>query len=134
MKVFKSKIDTWLIVLSLVSIAVAFVILIQTPVESSGIGLMPVLAIVVFVVVLPVWIFTGTKYVVNDGMLLIRSGPFRWTIAIKDISGVNETRNPISSPALSLNRLKITYSGGKSVLVSPIDISGFRKAIGHPER
>jgi hypothetical protein len=43
---------------------------------------------------------------------------------------VEETRNPLSSPALSLDRLKITYGNGKRIMISPADKIGFLKAIG----
>ncbi|MFQ5610075.1 MAG: PH domain-containing protein [Woeseiaceae bacterium] len=41
------------------------------------------------------------------------------------------TRNPLSSPALSLDRLKITYGPkNRKVLVSPADKESFVQALG----
>lgn len=37
------------------------------------------------------------------------------------IKNISETRNPISSPALSLDRLEIVYNRFDSVLISPAD-------------
>jgi hypothetical protein len=62
--------------------------------------------------------------------LLIRCGPFRWTVPIDSITAVEETRNPLSSPALSLDRLRIRYGKQRQVMVSPADKAGFMKAIG----
>jgi hypothetical protein len=42
---------------------------------------------------------------------------------------VESTRNPASSPALSLDRLLIRYGGGSEIMVSPADKAGFMAAI-----
>src|SRR5262245_58018422 len=47
----------------------------------------------------------GTAYTVEEHTLHIASGPFRWTIAIDEIQAITPTRNPLSSPACSLDRL-----------------------------
>ena len=79
---------------------------------------------------LPVWLLLSTYYLVDAGNLMIRSGPFRWSISISEIKSVEPSRSLLSSPALSLNRLEIQYGRGKTVLVSPKDVEGFRNAIG----
>ena len=83
----------------------------------------------VFGVALILSVLMGTKYTVADGEIRIISGPFRWTIRVADILDIQDSRNLLSSPALSLDRLKITYGHGKFVLVSPADKDGFLKAI-----
>lgn len=132
MKTFKSKIDIWIVVLLVISIAVPLVMLILYGSNSKELGSGAVLMIFALVIALPLWLFTSTKYVVNDDSLRIQSGPFRWNIPVKDITSVSETRNPISSPALSLDRLKLQYGEGKSILVSPREKFEFLEAIGHP--
>jgi hypothetical protein len=52
-------------------------------------------------------------------MLRIRCGPISWRIAIREITAVDQTRNPISSPAMSLDRLRIEYGAGNAVMISP---------------
>ena len=79
---------------------------------------------------LPLWLLYTTQYVVKDEVLKMQSGPFKWTIPITSISQVVETTNPLSSPALSLRRLKITYGESKTIMVSPKDREGFHEAIG----
>lgn len=133
MRTFKSKIDTWLLAILIISISIPVVVLVQTASQANELSLGLMFMILVFIVALPVWLFVSTKYVVKDETLLIRSGPFKWNIPIKEITGVTETRNPISSPALSLDRLALNYGKQKSVLVSPKEKSKFREAIGHPE-
>ena len=79
--------------------------------------------------VLPVWVFVDTRYVIGEGMLLIRSGPFRWRIPLNQIRQIVPARNALSSPALSLDRLRIEYDAGRSRMVSPLDQQGFLAAI-----
>ena len=53
---------------------------------------------------------------------------FRWKININDITQIEPTHNPLSSPALSLDRLKIYYrKDGRvaTVMISPKDKEGF---------
>lgn len=75
--------------------------------------------------VLPLWILGGTKYTISAPMLIVQSGPFRWQIPIAEITRIEPTRNPLSSPALSLDRLRITYGRSKACMVSPRDKDAF---------
>lgn len=70
------------------------------------------------------WILYGTGYVFESDHLLVRSGPFRWRIPFSEISFVEPSANPLSSPACSLDRLLIQY-GPRQILVSPADRLGF---------
>lgn len=67
-----------------------------------------------------VWTFTRTFYVLTAADLLIRSGPFRWSIPLAHVRLVLPTRNPLSSPALSLDRLAIRHASG-TIMISPED-------------
>ena len=71
-----------------------------------------------------------TYYQVDGNNLRIVSGPFHWNVPIDQISSVERTRNPLSSPALSLDRLRIRYAGKKSIMISPADRQRFMKALG----
>ena len=94
----------------------------------------PVRVLVVVILVLVTFllfsVFRNTYYEVTNTDLRVVSGPFRWTIPLSDITDVQPTRNPLSSPALSLDRLKVSYGKRKFVLVSPADKDGFIRAIG----
>ena len=127
---FVSKVDGWIIPLFVVAIAgmlFAFVAVItgDTPMWArigfSGVS-------VVFCAVL-FSILKSTFYVVENGELRIFSGPFRWKVAVADIVDIKPTRNPLSSPALSFDRLKVSYGTHRFVLVSPADKDGFIRAI-----
>jgi hypothetical protein len=99
---------------------------------AEGVNTIDTLALgfaVVVGVVLPAWMLLATDYRVERDDCRVRSGPFRWTIPVSEIQSVRPTRNPRSSPALSLDRLEITYGGGRRLLVSPLDKDGFLSAI-----
>jgi hypothetical protein len=86
--------------------------------------LMAVLLIFVAAVIL--WTLYGTRYTLTESTLIVQSGPFRWLIDLEAITEVFPTRNPLSSPACSLDRLHIRY--GKSrlgMMISPQDRAGF---------
>ena len=76
------------------------------------------------------WLLLTTKYTVTQNTLLVQSGPFRWRIAKSEITQIVPSKSMLSSPALSLDRLRIDYAAGrKSVLISPKDQEGFLKAV-----
>ena len=128
-KVFPSKIDRWL---SGVMVGAAvFSVLVSLPVLAvpDPRAWLLVLVILLPIVVLPWWLFRSTKYTVGAEELLIRSGPFRWRVPIAKIESITPTNNPLSSPALSLDRLEIKYGPRKSIMVSPLDKVGFVEAL-----
>jgi len=54
----------------------------------------------------------------------------RWRIPAREITRITPTRSLTSSPALSLDRLRIEYDGGRqAVLVSPVDQDAFIAAV-----
>ncbi|NNF66614.1 MAG: PH domain-containing protein [Gammaproteobacteria bacterium] len=117
-KKFKSICDKWVPVLFIAVIIGTALAIWQTVNEA---GQLPPLMLLVSgaSIVLILWIYFATYYVIADQTLRIYHGPFRWKIALSQIESIDETRSPIASPALSLNRLRITYAGGKHVMVSP---------------
>lgn len=127
---FQSKIDSWLLVLLIIAIAgqVAAIVAVVAS-SSSGFETAIVIAITVPGISLIVSILLRTHYTIFDGELRIVSGPFFWTISISDITDIVPSKNILSSPALSLDRLKITYGSNKKVLISPEDTDGFLRAI-----
>lgn len=67
------------------------------------------------------------RYGLDDTHLYVRFGLCRPRIPLADISEVYPTRNPLSSPALSLDRLPVQYGQGffKAVMISPANRNGF---------
>ena len=132
-KKYKSERDTLLVVAGFGAVVVTVVGLL--PLFSSHVDsvIMHVTAgILVLTVTLVLWVYLRTYYVVGAGVLTVRSGPFRWHIRLEQIHRVSPTRLPMSSPALSLNRLRIDYGKGKSILLSPERREDFRRDLGVP--
>ena len=131
-KRFKSKVDRWILILILVVIIVQVVAITAAVKEAGEPGMITSLILAMIgVVALMVWLLLGTHYTVDRGYVRIVSGPFRWKVAIDDITSVSRTRNPLSSPALSLDRLSIRYGKRRRIMISPADQAGFLEAIGH---
>ena len=116
---FASKIDGWLLVVLLGS-ALACLFAASSIMMSRMAGPWWIAGLIVLIgCVLPVWLLVATNYVLTDTTLDIRSGPFKWRVSIADVTNVTPTRNPISSPALSLDRIRVDYGDGRSIIVSP---------------
>lgn len=124
--VHRSKVDNWLVVVLLiamaVSLAASLLVLATTPI---GTGVWIAVPTVAFGAGLPLWLLLATEYALDGRYLRVRSGPMKWTIALADIERISATRNPLSSPALSLDRLRIDYGKGRFLMISPRDRQAF---------
>lgn len=120
-QVYPSKIDRWLGIVLLgaaLACVIAFVFALRTG------GIMAILATLPALIIgagLPVWLMTSTNYTLSDTTLLVKSGPFKWQVPIEQITSIKPTSNPLSSPALSLDRLRIDYGRDRSIMISPKD-------------
>ena len=116
-KWFPSKVDWWLGLLLVVAPAVSLIATLTAPESERLAGLLGtgLLAAVYLGLVFPM------SYGLTDSELIVRHGLVRQRIKLADITEVTPTRSPLSSPALSLDRLRITFGSGffKSVLISP---------------
>jgi Bacterial PH domain len=121
---FRSKIDGWLAAL-LVGAAIIQIVVAIWIVRLGIPGCWAIAAILMAVVGLILWMLFQTVYRLGDDMLRIRCGPFSIQIPLASITAVTATRNPLSSPALSLDRLMITYGRGQSCMISPHDKAAF---------
>ncbi|SEO31477.1 PH domain-containing protein [Acinetobacter sp. yr461] len=129
---FRSKIDWWLLLIFIVITANIIMKIYEANHHYSLASNFPhliIYSLIIFIIWLPIF---NTYYVVENDTLIIKSLVFRWKINIKDITQIQPTHNPLSSPALSLDRLKIYYmKNGEviSVMISPKDKEGFFQAI-----
>jgi|SRR5215510_9682371 len=119
---YRSKRDTWLIVVITTSVLVTvsagtILILFGEPIWQRVIGIVIMIASLI-----PILLTTPVSYTIDGSSLLIRSGYKHWTIPLQNILAVRSSRDWIASPALSVNRLAIEYRdwGGNSfILISP---------------
>lgn len=127
--VFRSKLDLWLVAL-VVGIPV---LILEFMFEDIGVddrsADLIAIAIVIVVLAFFAWLYFTTRYTITAQALIVNAGPFSWVVPLREISSIEPTRNPASSPALSLDRLLIRYGGGSELIVSPADKVGFITAI-----
>jgi len=130
MEVFKSKIDKWILICFALSL-LACLLGTSVMIKVGGTANYVIAAVILIIGAgFPAWILASTKYLVVDGDLKIISGPFSWNIPIQSITSIQETQTAITSPALSFDRLEITYGEGKAILVSPEDKATFIRKLG----
>ena len=131
---FKAKVDWWLHVL-FAGFVIANIWAVATAVMGVAGGniLTFVLTPLNIFLIIPIWI--NTYYLFEENELLVKCGLIKYAkIDCSLITSVAGTRNPISSPAPSLDRLEICYkvkSGSFSdkIIISPRDKQGFIEQI-----
>jgi len=129
--VFQSKVDNWLLVLVLTAPVLTVLACLRTLTTGGDAGAwLALLPLLLLGFALPLWMLRSTDYRVEGDTCHVRCGPFRWKLPLSSIESVRETRNPLSSPALSLDRLEIRCRNGRRLIVSPRDKDGFTRALG----
>jgi hypothetical protein len=124
-KSFPSKIDSWLLIVFAVS-ALACLIGASLMLAQGVVGGLMVAPLMLSIGIgLPTWLLLTTDYRFEGKTLIVRGGPFRWRIRVHEINTVRPTHNSLSSPALSLDRLRIEYGDGKALMISPRDADTF---------
>ena len=124
---FVSKRDAWLVAVLWLASLVDFGIAAWL---ASGPGGAPawLAPLLVAVGVFQVDALYRTHYTLDGDTLLIRASFFRWRVPLAAIESIEPTRNPLSSPACSLDRLLIRY-GKNRIMISPLDQAGFLRAL-----
>ena len=129
-KKYPSKRDLWLTVL-LLGLSVFFfymsVMIYYEPV-SIWIKIGSSLFFLVFAIYMPIILY-GISYTLTSDKLIIKCAfLFTSTILLNQITEVFPTHNPLSSPACSLDRLRIKYNDHWfGALISPDDKQMFMK-------
>ncbi len=129
MAAFKSKIDNPLLFCLILSI-IACLLGTSVMLKEGGTLYYSLAAITIIGGAgFPLWIFISTKYIVENKDLKITSGPFSWVIPIQSITSIQESQNALTSPALSFDRLEITYGENKVINISPADKNEFMQTM-----
>lgn len=122
---FQSKVDWWLGVvlfippLSAVGTLVSGIVAGESALVWSGVGTAVVVAGIYFGLMLPM------RYELGEDALIVRSGLMRLTYPYAQLRCAVPTNTPISSPALSLDRLSIETLEGRRVVISPVERAEF---------
>ena len=127
--VFRSKVDWWfiLILVAIPGSPIAYEWM-KRGVGAPSAPFWLSLAVAAFVVVALIPI----RYVIEGRTVSIKCGLVGWeygSFSVDDVQSVRPTHNPLSSPALSLDRLRVEVGFFGPVLISPKDKAGFLKAI-----
>jgi len=122
--IYRSKVDGK--IGAVIALAALALILASTAIPDPLHGTALALHVVGLIcLALCVWTLLGTYYVVDAASLVAHSGPFRWTIPLREIRSIRSTRDARSGPALSFDRLRIEFGAGRVLLVSPRDKQAF---------
>lgn len=118
MKIYKSKVDWWLIAVILIAFGYPIV---------DGILSKEYVLSAVFIVLLVLFYFLAKsiQYKIDGENLII----WRTKIPIQSIHKVYRTRMPLSSPALSLDRIGIVYNKYDEIFISPKEREEFIKEL-----
>ncbi len=133
--VYRSKKDWWLVALVWVGVLIPFAIGIYILIARGGNNLAgwTLLVISTFAGALVLLLTYPLYYEITASKLIVRCGVVvRREIPLSSIVEAQPTRNPLSAPAWSLDRLQIDYkkeSRVSSVLISPQDKRGFLREL-----
>jgi hypothetical protein len=117
--VYRSRVDWWLLVVLVAAMAVSLGSSVMVLRATAPAVPWHALAGLLVGFGLPLWVLLSTRYVIDGRELRVRSGPFSWRVPIDEITAITHTSNPLSSPALSLRRLRIEWGHGRAVMISP---------------
>jgi len=121
--IFASKIDRWFMMVAIAATLLPILALFASPPvnRTKIIGILLAALLLALLLWYPI---LNTRYTLSADKLHIRSGLFQWDIRVDTISRLEKTSDAASSPALSLDRIRIHYHEDgqqKSILISPAD-------------
>ncbi|SMB98418.1 protein of unknown function DUF1200 [Hymenobacter roseosalivarius DSM 11622] len=120
-RVFKAKISWWIFAPILVLVGSSIVL--QGRASLLG-GFFSLLALAFVLHML-----FSTTYTVTPEQVVVQCSFLRWKIPTQSITRIVETHNPLSSPAPSLDRLRISYNKYDELMISPRDKQEFIAAL-----
>ncbi|AUC06251.1 PH domain-containing protein [Acinetobacter lwoffii] len=128
MHVFRSKKDWWLLAFVICMSGLLLQLLLTMQAKGTMQQYPLHTAVYILTILILWWPLWSTRYVVDNGVLTIKSLWLSWKIPLSEIQSIQPTDHSIIAPALSLKRLRIDYTEGgvqKFILVSPKDQTAF---------
>ena len=132
MHVFRSKKDWWLLAFVICMSGLLLQLLLTMQAKGTMQQYPLHTAVYVLTIIILWWPLWSTRYVMDNGVLTIKSLWLSWKIPLSAIQSIQPTDHSIIAPALSLKRLRIEYSVAgvpKFILVSPKNQSAFIQAL-----
>ena len=129
--VYRSKVDWWLGLILLVSVGAMIWATLEPIVKGRGIDWTITISMVITLVIVLQLFFI--KYVLYPDHLFVSCGFYiKARISYGSICGMKETRNPLSSAAMSIDRIQIDYTENgihRMVLISPVRKKEFMEQV-----
>lgn len=124
---YPSKIDTWILALLLFIPAVQVVVIATSAISQAWPAMVMGLLALFFFGCLYAGFVWPIRYGIGGEFLIVRFGICRSRVRIDNIREVYRTSNPLSSPALSLDRLWIQHGPRwyQAVMISPREQEAF---------
>lgn len=112
--VFRSRVSVGLVIFLVAIFGFAFF-------TTLSAGAVPALVTLVPVVMLIVVLFASLRYIIDGNILYVRSIPFTRGTAydLTKLKSISPSRTLLSSPALSLRRIKLDFGVGMPLIISP---------------
>ena len=126
-KWYSSKVDWWLSLILFVLPLVSLSVLATSLASGNSAEMITAVGMCVFTAALYGLLIIPIRYGITQDELIVRFGVVRQRIPLAAIQEVYPTHNPLSSPALSLDRLAIRTGGGPfaSAMISPANKDDF---------
>ena len=132
MHVFRSKKDWWLLAFVICMSGLLLQLLLTMQAKGTMQQYPLQTAVYVLTIIILWWPLWSTRYVMDNGVLTIKSLWLSWKIPLSEIQSIQPTDHSIIAPALSLKRLRIDYTDAgvqKFILVSPKAQTAFIQAL-----
>ncbi len=124
---YKSKIDWWIALVLCIPPTVSLIVVVALFLDGKQSEIPVAIGAILLVCGIYVGLIFPMRYGLDNHQLVVRFGICRQRIPLDNILEVRPTRNPLSSPALSLDRLHVQFGKGffKAVMISPADREQF---------
>ena len=120
MKIYKSKIDVWLVVLFFMMMLLPTIFTLIDVFSWTMVVLEGLLLLLVSILLF------NTKYIIEGEYLYVKCGFLpKEKCSISQIVKIKNTRSIISAPAISLDRIEIKLNNRQQLIISPLDKEEF---------
>lgn len=120
---FKSKIDYTLLAFILSFPCYWVIISINQFISSNKINYGALSLTVIYSAIIYLC-YTGTYYIIKDNQLIISNLFLKSYLEINEIREISKSKNILAAPALSLDRIQVTFRNDDKLIISPRDLEG----------